>query len=49
MPSSAFRIPSYRLHKLSGRAVVTLEGRDFYVGRYGSLESRADYDRIFAE
>jgi hypothetical protein len=49
MPSSAFRTPSYRLHKPSGQAVVTPESRDLYLGRYGSPESRAEYDRIIAE
>lgn len=24
----------YRLHKASGQAVVTLDGRDFYLGEY---------------
>lgn len=43
------RTPSYRLHKPTGQAVVTLNGRDFYLGRYGSPESRAEYDRIIAE
>jgi integrase len=41
--------PSYRLHKPSNRAVVTLDGRDFYLGPYGSEESRAEYDRVVAE
>jgi hypothetical protein len=27
------RIPSYREHKPSGQAVVTLNGRDHYLGR----------------
>jgi integrase len=43
------RTPSYRLHKASGQAVVTLSGRDFYLGRYGTPESRAEYDRRIAE
>src|SRR5262249_7622563 len=43
------RTPSYRLHKPSGQAVVTLSGRDVYLGRYGSPESRAEYDRVVAE
>jgi hypothetical protein len=28
---------------------VTLDGRDFYLGRYGSPESRAEYDRLIVE
>jgi integrase len=43
------RTPSYRLHKPTGQAVVTLDGRDFYLGRFGSPESRAEYDRIIVE
>ena len=30
------RIPSYRLHKPSGQAVVTINGRDIYLGKYNS-------------
>ena len=39
-------IPSYRLHKASGRAVVTLNGRDIYLGRYDTPESREKYDAV---
>ena len=42
-------IPRYRVHKPSGRAVVTLNGRDIYVGVYGSKVSRLEYDRLVAE
>lgn len=41
--------PSYRLHKPTGQAVVTLCGRDFYLGKYGTPESKAEYDRQIAE
>jgi hypothetical protein len=30
------RIPSYRLHKPSGQAVVTINGKDIYLGRFNS-------------
>jgi len=43
------RTPSYRLHKPTGQAVVTLDGRDFYLGRFGSTASRAEYDQLVAE
>lgn len=43
------RMPKYRLHRPSGRAVVTIAGRDHYLGTYGSYESRAAYDRLVAE
>lgn len=43
------RIPSYRLHRPSGRAVVTLNGRDHYLGPHGTPESRQAYDRLIAQ
>lgn len=49
MPVASSRTPSYRLHKPTGQAVVTLNGRDFYLGQYGSPESKAEYDRLLAE
>ena len=42
-------LPSYRLHKRSGQAVVTLNGKDHYLGRYKSNASREEYERIIAE
>ena len=49
MPRLSLRPPKYRKHKASGQALVTLNGRDFYLGPHGSPESRADYDRLVAE
>ncbi len=43
------RVPSYRLHKPTRQAVVTLNGRDIYLGRYNSPESVAEYRRLIAE
>ena len=48
-PSKRSRVPSYRLHKSSGQAVVTLDGKDHYLGPHGSERSRAEYDRLIAE
>lgn len=42
------RVPAYRLHKARGCAVVTLQGRNFYLGAFGSPESRAKYNRLIA-
>jgi hypothetical protein len=47
-------VPSYRLHKQSGQAIVTLTdgvgGRhDILLGRHGTPESRAEYARVIAE
>src|SRR5215217_651349 len=49
MSARASHVPSYRLHKPSGQAVVTLGGRDLYLGKHGTPESRAEYDRLLAE
>jgi integrase len=37
------RLPKYRRHKSSGLAVVTLGGRQIYLGRYGTAASRQAY------
>lgn len=42
------KIPSYCLHKASGQAIVTLNGHSHYLGKYGTPESRAEYDAIIA-
>ena len=49
MPKLKHKLPSYRLHKRSGQAIVTLNGTDHYLGRYDSSESRAEYERLIAE
>jgi len=49
MPVKLSRLPSYRLHKPSGLAVVSIGGRDIYLGKFGTPESRAEYDRLMAE
>jgi hypothetical protein len=46
---AATRPPSYRMHKGSGQAVVTIDGKDIYLGRYGTPKSKAAYDRIIKE
>jgi len=42
-------IPSYRLHKSSGQAVVTLRGKMFYLGTYKSKTSREKYNEIISD
>jgi hypothetical protein len=47
-------VPSYRLHRQSGQAVVTLTdgfgGRhDVLLGKHGTQESRVEYARVIAE
>jgi integrase len=43
------RVPKYRLHKPTGQAVVTLNGHDFYLGKYGSIASKDEYARRLKE
>lgn len=43
------RTPSYRRHKAGGQAVVTLSGRDVYLGTWGTAASKAAYDRVVGE
>ncbi|MCA9027502.1 MAG: hypothetical protein KDA86_19995 [Planctomycetaceae bacterium] len=43
------RVPSYRHHKPTGQAVVTINGRDLYLGKWNSAASRSEYDRLIAE
>src|SRR5262249_7977852 len=43
------RAPSYRLHKPTGQAVVTLDGRDFYLGKHGTPASLSEFDRLVSE
>jgi hypothetical protein len=40
---------SYLLHKASGQARVRINGRDIYLGRYGSAESKEAYARLVGE
>ena len=54
MPRRRKPVPSYRLHKQSGQAVVTLtdglgKRRDVLLGRYGTPESQTEYRRVLAE
>jgi integrase len=48
------RIPSYRLHRQSGQAVVTLTDgygrrRDVLLGKHGTAQSKAEYRRVLVE
>ena len=42
------RIPKYRHHKARNLAVVRIDGKDHYLGRFGSEPSRAKYHRLLA-
>src|SRR3954465_12711855 len=49
MPRLIHRNPSYRKHRASGQAIVTLDGQDIYLGPFGTKTSRAEYDRVMGE
>ena len=42
-------LPKYRKHRASGQAIVTLNGRDFYLGPHNSAASKQQYDRLISE
>jgi len=42
------RVPSYRRH-VSGQAIVSIKGKDYYLGAFDSLESRAKYRKLITE
>lgn len=45
----ATRVPGYCRHKASGQARTTINGKDHYLGTYGSVESKEAYRRLIAE
>ncbi len=52
--TTSTRVPSYRLHRGSGQAVVTIKDasgkpRDVYLGKFDSPESQVAYQRTIAE
>jgi integrase len=49
MPRLLNSVPTYRKHRASGQAVVTIAGRDHYLGPHGTKASHAAYDRLVGE
>src|SRR6516225_7318895 len=49
MPKLTRQPPKYALHQPSGQARVRFEGKDYYLGAYGSRESREAYARLIAQ
>jgi integrase len=49
MPRLNHSVPKYQRHRASGQAVVSIQGKDFYLGRYGSQASKLEYDRRLGE
>lgn len=47
--SRAPRVPSYRRHKPTNQAVVTINGKDHYLGKWNTKPSKLEYDRLIAE
>ena len=43
------RDPKYRHHKARNLAVVRIEGKDYYLGRFGTEESKLEYHRLLAD
>ena len=48
MPRLTKSTPKYRHHRASGQSLVNLNGKDFYLGPYGSETSKIEYDRLVA-
>jgi len=49
MPRLSNSVPRYRKHRASGQAIVTLGGKDVYLGPHGTKASHREYDRVIAE
>src|SRR5882724_7887372 len=43
------RLPSYRKHTATGQARVTIRGKTFYLGRFGSPQSQKLYSTLIQE
>ena len=43
------RVPRYGKHRASGQAVVSLNGRDHYLGRHGTPKGKDAYDKLIRE
>jgi integrase len=49
MPRLTHAVPKYCKHRGSGQAVVTINGRDYYLGPHGTKASKLEYDRLIGE
>ena len=49
MPRLSQSVPKYSLHRASGQAVVTIQGKDHYLGPHGTKASKLEYDRLVGE
>ncbi|MFN7889145.1 MAG: hypothetical protein ACK5OC_02535, partial [Pirellula sp.] len=46
MPKLTTSVPKYRKHRASGQAIVTINGRDHYLGPHNSKTSKVLYDQL---
>ena len=49
LPKKKQKLPSYLLHSPTGQARVRIDGRDHYLGEYGSDQSRIQYGQLIAK
>lgn len=49
MPRSQKLDPKYRHHRSSGQAYVVINGKDVWLGTYGSKGSRNKYHAVLSE
>ena len=49
MPKRRDKLPKYGLHTRTGQARVVLDGRCFYLGKFGTEKSWQEYERIVQE
>jgi len=49
MPAKCTSIPKLHHHKGSGQALVVIDGRSIYLGKYGTTQAQEQYDRVIAE
>ncbi len=49
MPRLIRATPKYCHHGASGQAVVTIQGRDYYLGPHGTKASKIECDRLVGE
>ena len=49
MPWPSNHVPKYRKHRATDQGVVTINGRDYYLGPHGTRASKLEYDRLVGE
>ena len=49
MPKLAHKPPSYRRHRPSGRALVCIDGKRIYLGKWNTAASRKRYHQLVGE